>query len=229
MSFHRSLQRLVLILAALIVPAVAIAQTAPPRNGKPMRLLSRERAATPVPATAQADRPTEPPTATVTTSVAPLPQAPVIAPTAPAAPTAPGQSGQPLTLRPSRAGPPLQPLTPSGASQPPAVASSGDLKGLVLQQLGLSGGTKSALPGGTPLERVTSGAAIPPPPVSNLPRKAVGSGAIARPEDNQSGVRHLRRFEAHVFQRSQPPLPMRPARKDFDFAKPAEPRYPLDD
>gem|GEM_PF-5574900 len=194
-----------------------------------------------------------------TTSSAPVPAAPTLPPTAPAPPVtaAPAASGQPMPLRPQGSvSPPLQPVAPGGATVPPPAGTPTDLKGMVLQQLGIPGGTTAGLatPGAVLPDRFNAGSSALPPPVSALPRKATGSGLQRHqvtpapttapngpgsvtpqtgkptvPGETQSLARDRRRFEPHVFQRTQPRLPMSAARKDFEFAKPAQPRYPMDD
>lgn len=245
--FHRVALSLLLIAAGLFTQDAA-GQT-PARPGGPMRLMPRDQAGDSVP-----PLPTPPATTNTTTSTAPVPSAPTVAPTAP---TPPVTGGQPLQLRPQGAtSPPLQPIAPGGATVPPPAGTPTDLKGMVLQQLGIPGGTTAGLatPGAVLPDRSSVGSAALPPPVSALPRKATGSGQRRAPSatapttpsgqggaaavtpqagqpltgEAQSLARDRRRFEPHVFQRTQPRLPMTSARKDFEPAKPAQPRYPLD-
>ena len=254
--FHRVALSLLLAAGCLSIQD-AVGQTSARPSG-PMRLTPRDQAGEAVPSL-----PTPPATTTTTTSVAPVPNTPTIAPTAPAppVPAPPATAGQPLQLRPQgAASPPLQPVAPGGATVPPPAGTATDLKGLVLQQLGIPGGTTAGLatPGAVLPDRMIGGGSTPlPPAVSALPRKAPapgqrrtapvpatpdpsgpgGTAAGSQPGTPQGGkptgetqslARDRRRFEPHVFQRTQPRLPMAPARKDFEFAKPAQPRYPLD-
>lgn len=240
--FHRTALSLLLVAGCLSVQDAAGQTSARPSG--PMRLMPRDQAGESPPPI-----PTPPATTTTTTSVAPVPTAPTTAPTAP---TPPMPSGQPLQLRPQgAANPPLQPVAPGGATVPPPAGTPTDLKGMVLQQLGIPGGTTAGLatPGAVLPDRMSASSSALAPPVSALPRKATGSGqrraptatpsapgaAAVTPQTGQpvtgevqSLARDRRRFEPHVFQRTQPRLPMAAARKDFEPAKPAQPRYPLD-